>query len=178
MSPVLANRTLDGLERLPRKKFPHTGIRATNGKKKQVNLVRYADDFIMTGKSKEVLEHEVKPLIRDFLQDRGLELSEEKTRITHIEDGFDLLGQHVRTYNGQFLTRPSKQNVHTFLANIRKVIKGNKQATAYGLIATRNPTRRGWSNFRRHAAAKDTFVHRDTGIFKALWRWVRRRHQK
>ena len=177
-SPVLANMTLDGLERLLRKKFPHTGIRATKGTNKQVNLVRYADDFIITGKSKEVLEHEVKPLIRGFLQDRGLELSAEKTRRTHIEDGCDFLGQNVRKYNGQFLTRPSKKNVQTFLANIRKVIKGNKQATASRLIATRNPTIRGWANFHRHAAAKATFVHIDTAIFKALWRWARRRHPK
>ena len=122
ISPVLANITLDGLEKILRKKYPQTGIQALKGKNKQVNLVRYADDFIITGISKEVLEMEVKPLIVEFLQERGLELSEEKTRITHIEDGFDFLGQHVRKYNGQFLTRPSKTNVKTFLASIRKVI--------------------------------------------------------
>src|SRR5262249_16414910 len=88
ISPVLANMALDGLERILRKKFPHSGARATKGKNKQVNLVRFADDFIITGISKEVLEEEVKPLVTDFLQQRGLELSEEKTRITHIEEGF------------------------------------------------------------------------------------------
>ncbi len=133
---------------------------------------------LITGKAKEVLEHAVKPLIRGFLQDRGLELSEEKTRRTHIEDGFDFLGQNVRKYNGQFLPRPSKKNVKTFLANIRKVIKGNQQATADGLIATLNPNIRGWANFHRHAAAKEPLVHIDTAIFKALWRWARRRHPK
>ena len=135
---------------------------------KQVNLVRYADDFIITGISKEILETEVKPLVVDFLRERGLELSEEKTQITHLEDGFDFLGQHVRKYNGQFRTRPSKKNVKTFLTDIRKVIKDNKEATAYWLIATLNPKIRGWANFHRHAAAKDTFVHVDTAIFKAL----------
>jgi len=178
ISPVLANMTLDGLETILRKKYPNAGSRAANGKNKQVNLVRYADDFVITGISKEILETEVKPLIVDFLQERGLELSEAKTRITHIEDGCDFLGQNVRKYNGQFLTRPSKTNVKTFLANIRKVIKENKQATAYGLIATLNPKIRGWANFHRHAAAKDTFVHVDTAIFKTLWQWARRRHPK
>ena len=169
---------LDGLERILRNKYPHSGSRALKGMNKQVNLVRYADDFIITGISKEVLEEEVKPLVTKFLWERGLELSEEKTRITHIEDGFDFLGQHVRKYNGKFLTRPSKKNVKAFLTDIRKVIKDKKAATAYGLIATLNPKIRGWANFHRHAAAKKTFDHVDTAIFNALWRWTRRRHPK
>jgi RNA-directed DNA polymerase len=162
----------------PSQKYPHSGPKALKGMNKQVNLVRYADDFIITGISKEVLELEVKPLVTEFLRQRGLELSEEKTRITHIEDGFDFLGQHVRKYNGKFLTRPSKKNVKAFLTDIRKVIRENKQATAHGLIAPLNPEIRGWANFHRHAAAKKTFVHVDTAIFKALWRWARRRHPK
>jgi RNA-directed DNA polymerase len=178
ISPVLANTVLDGLERILRKKYPHSGPKALKGMNKQVNLVRYCDDFLITGISKEVLEQEVKPLVTDFLWERGLELSEEKTRITHIEDGFDFLGQHVRKYNGKFLTRPSKKNVKAFLTDIRKVIKDKKAATAYGLIATLNPKIRGWANFHRHAAAKKTFVHVDTAIFNALWRWTRRRHPK
>ena len=178
ISPVLANMALDGLERILRKKYPHSGRRALKGKNKQVNLIRYADDFIITGISKEVLEDEIKPLVTDFLQERGLELSEEKTRITHIEDGFDFLGQNVRKYKGHFLTRPSKKNVQAFLTSLRKVIKDNKQATASWLITQLNPKIRGWANFHRHAAAKDTFVYVDTAIFKALWRWARRRHPK
>src|SRR5215813_12748698 len=138
-SPVLANMTLDGLERILRQKYPHSGPKALKGMNKQVNLVRYCDDFIITGISREILETAVKPLVTGFLRERGLELSEEKTKITHIEDGFDFLGQHVRKYNGKFLTRPSKKNVKAFLTDIRKVIKENKQATAYGLVATLNP---------------------------------------
>jgi RNA-directed DNA polymerase len=130
ISPVLANRTLDGLETVLRTTYPKVSSRV-HGKKKQVHLVRYADDLIIPGHSKELLETEVKPLLVAFLQERGLALSEEQTRITHIEDGFDFLGQHARKYHGQFLTRPSKTNVHTFLANIRKVIRGNTHATAY-----------------------------------------------
>lgn len=178
ISPVLANMALDGLERILRKKYPKSGARARKGLNKQVNVVRYADAFIITGISKEILETEVKPLVIDFLRERGLELSEEKTKITHIEDGFDFLGQNVRKYHGQFLTRPSKKNVKAFLTDIRKVIKEHKQATAYRLIATLNPQIRGWANFHRHAAAKQTFVHVDTAIFQALWRWARRRHPK
>ena len=178
LSPVLAHRTLDGLETRRRQKDPQAGSRAVHGKKKQGNLVRYADDFMMTGHSKEVRETDVQPLIVACLQERGLERSEAKTRRTHIEDGCDFLGQHARKDNGQFLTRPSKTTVHTCLASIRQVIRGNTHATAYGLIALLNPTRRRWANFHRHAAAKETFVHGDTAMFKALWRWAKRRHPK
>src|SRR5258708_2567603 len=81
-----------------------------------VNLVRYADDFVITSKSKELLEGEIKPLIEQFLQERGLELSPTKTVITHVEHGFDFLGQNVRRYpNGKLFITPSKKNVGTFL---------------------------------------------------------------
>ena len=81
----------------------------------QVNFVLYADDFIVTGKDPDVLRNEVMPLIREFLAERGLQLSEEKTVITHINDGFDFLGQNVRKYNGKLLIKPSKNAVKVFL---------------------------------------------------------------
>jgi RNA-directed DNA polymerase len=78
--------------------------------------VRYCDDFIITGSSKELLEKEVKPLVEEFLREQGLELSPEKTRITHIEDGFDFLGQHIRRYtDGKIIITPSKKNVEAVL---------------------------------------------------------------
>jgi hypothetical protein len=76
-----------------------------------VNLIRYADDFIITGRTKELLEGEIKPLVEQFLHERGLELSPAKTVITHVEKGFDFLGQNVRKYpNGKLLIKPSKKN--------------------------------------------------------------------
>jgi len=91
LSPVAANLTLDGLETLLWERY-HT---TKKGRSHKVNFVRFADDFIITGASREVLEDEVKPLVEHFMAERGLELSQEKTVITHIEDGFDFLG-HVR----------------------------------------------------------------------------------
>src|SRR5437879_12148124 len=91
-------------------------------RKAKVNLIRFADDFVITGSSKEVLEHEVKPLVEQFMKERGLTLSAEKTLITHIEDGFDFLGQHVRKYNGKLIIKPSKKNVKAFLEKVRKVV--------------------------------------------------------
>jgi RNA-directed DNA polymerase len=111
-----------------------------------VSLIRYADDFIITGRTKELLEGEVKPLVEQFLQLRGLELSPKKTVITHVEQGFDFLGQTVRRYpNGQLLNKPSKKNVKTFLDGIRKTIKASLGLSAAELIDRLNPKIRGWA---------------------------------
>ena len=109
ISPTLANLTLDGLEPLLKEKFSAT--RQFNPK---VNLVRYADDFIITGATKEVLENEVRPLVEQFLRNRGLQLSPEKTCITHIEHGFDFLGQNLRKFDGKLIIRPSRKKTRTF----------------------------------------------------------------
>jgi RNA-directed DNA polymerase len=138
--------------------------------------VRFADDFLVTGKSKEVLENEVKPLVEQFMKERRLRLSHEKTLITHIESGFDFLGQHLRKYDGKLLIKPSKKNMHTFLEGIRKVIKANKQARAGNLIAQLNPKIGGWANDHRHVVSSETFHKVDQAIFEALWQWAKRRH--
>src|ERR1700720_2220471 len=84
ISPALANCALDGLERLLKEKYP-TGkaLKSFGGPCPSVNFIRYADDFVITGRSKELLEGEVKPIVMQFLQERGLELSPTKTVITH-----------------------------------------------------------------------------------------------
>jgi RNA-directed DNA polymerase len=171
-SPVIANLTLDGLERelLERYPKPKTGYNA------KVNFVRFADDFIVTGVSKELLEQEVKPLIEQFMRERGLALSQEKTVITHIEDGFDFLGQNVRKYNGKLIIKPSRKNVSAFLRKVRTLIKTNKQATAGNLIVQLNPLIRGWANYHQHVVSKVTFARVGHAIFQALWQWARRRH--
>jgi RNA-directed DNA polymerase len=92
ISPTLANLTLDGLQMLLQQRFPMKRVNGVPVNPK-IHLIRYADDFIITGADKAVLENEVKPLVEQFLRDRGLQLSPEKTCITHIGQGFDFLGQ-------------------------------------------------------------------------------------
>jgi RNA-directed DNA polymerase len=125
ISPALSNCALDGLEQLLREKFPQNKrLSSLGGKYPAVNLIRYADDFVITGRTKELLEGEIKPLVKQFLQERGLELSPVKTVITQVEKGFDFLGQNVRRYpNGKLLIKPSKKNSKTFLDGIRGNIK-------------------------------------------------------
>ena len=111
ISPTLANMTLDGLEQLLKVAFRRRRDGARQYRLK-VNLIRYADDFIITGPTKDVLENEVRPLVEKFPRDRGLQLSPEKTCITSIEEGFDFLGQNLRKYDGKLLIKPSKKNTH------------------------------------------------------------------
>jgi RNA-directed DNA polymerase len=178
ISPALSNRALDGLERLLKEKFPKKKpLSSFGGKFACVNLIRYADDFIITGRTKELLEGEIKPLVEQFLQERGLELSPAKTVITHVEKGFDFLGQNVRKYpNGKLFIKPSKKNVKTFLGGIRKTIKAALGMSAADLIRMLNPKIRGWANYHRHVVSSRTFARVDHEIFSSLWRWARRRH--
>ena len=173
-SPVLANMCLDGLEAILTSRFGQK-CTARAGKNK-VNYVRYADDFIVTGISREILEREVKPLITAFMLERGLTLSEEKTTITHIDDGFDFLGQNIRKYKGKLLIKPSKHNLKTFLNKVRATIEGNKTARTETLIKRLNPLIRGWSNYHQHVVASETFRYVDFQLWKKIWRWCLRRH--
>jgi RNA-directed DNA polymerase len=174
ISPVAANMVLDGLEEL---------LRTSCGSpKNKMNFVRYADDFVITGISKEFLENEVKPLVCEFLSRRGLELSNEKTKVTHISDGLDFLGQNVRKYrlgkpNEKLLIKPSKKNVKALLDEARKTIRTLKTAKQRVLIEELNPKIAGWAHYHCHIVAKRTFTKVDNSIWRALWRWARRRHR-
>jgi RNA-directed DNA polymerase len=179
ISPALANCALDGLERLLKEKFPARPLLSLGRKSPCVNLIRYADDFVITGRTKELLEGEVKPLVEQFLRERGLELSPRKTVITHVEQGFDFLGQNVRKYpNGKLLIKPSKKNVKVFLDGIRKTIKAGLGLSAAELIDWLNPKIRGWANYHRHVVSKHVYHRVDGAIFIRLWQWARRRHQQ
>jgi len=174
-SPALANRALDGLEALLTERL---GATRRQRKTHKVHLVRYADDFIITGTSAELLRDRVQPLVAHFLAERGLELSHEKTSITHVEDGFDFLGQQVRRYGKKILLKPSRKNVKAFLTKIDEVIQQEGgHLTAGQLIERLNPKIRGWALYHRHASSYHTFVRVDDVIFRKLWRWARRRHR-
>ena len=131
---MLCNLTLNGLEKVLGREHLTTRQRQAGS----INLVRWADDFIITGRTPEVLTQEVKPLVEGFLTERGLTLAPEKTRITHIEQGLDFLGQRIRKYKGKFLATPSKKNTQTVLEKIRGILRSYKQATAGNLIVQLN----------------------------------------
>ena len=167
ISPVLLTITLSGLEE---------AVKAATKLREKINVCVYADDFVITGATKEVLENKVKPAVENFLSTRGLILSKEKTKITHIDEGFDFLGQNVRKYNGKLIIKPTKDGVKRFLASIREIVKRNKARKTEKLIWLLNPKIRGWANYHRHVCSKQTFSYLDSQIFKVIWSWAIRRH--
>jgi RNA-directed DNA polymerase len=172
VSPVMANLALDGLEAAVIGHFPRHLRR-----QRQIHLVRFADDFVVFGRSKELLETEIKPVIEAFLAERGLTLSTEKTKVTDIEEGFDFLGQNVRKYNGTLLIKPAKKSIKALLLKIRTTLKSHQHLSAGQLITKLNPIIRGWANYHRHVVSKKVFVYIDHRIHQLLWRWAKRRHR-
>jgi len=179
ISPTLANMTLDGLEAAIDNAFNikirPDGCRKNNPNK--IHLVRYADDFIVTASNKEILENKVKPLIEGFLEKRGLQLSPEKTKITHIAEGFNFLGQNLRMYpKGKLLIRPTKDAIKSVKEKLKDIIVKHRGAQAAVLIRNLNPVITGWANYHRHACSKKTFYLLDRILWRNIWNWARRRH--
>lgn len=168
---------LDGIEKELKAQFFRTH-RKGKWYAPKVHLVRYADDFIVTSESRELLEKEVLPTIEKFMKKRGLALSPEKTVITHIDGGFDFLGCNIRKYKGKLLIKPSKKNTKTFLDKVRGIIKLNKSVTQEMLIMKLNPVIRGWAEYHKYIVAKHTFNRVDYEIWQSLWNWAKRRHPK
>jgi RNA-directed DNA polymerase len=179
ISPLLANIALDGMERL-------FGPEALNGelippakrkgRNKGISLTRYADDFVVSAPSREVLETYVMPQLIQFLSERGLKLNEVKTRILHVEEGFNFLGFHIRRYKRHLLTTPQKEKVLKHLHSIKDYLKRHQQTKTEVVIRDLNPVIRGWANYYRHSTASRTFVKVRHRHWQMLWQWAKRRH--
>jgi RNA-directed DNA polymerase len=176
ISPTLANMTLDGMEALVKEHY-----RAKYYKEKKglyypkVHLIRYADDFVVTATDKDTLDN-IKRMIISFLEERGLNLSEEKTVITHINDGFDFLGFNVRKYNGKLLIKPSRKGLKKLTGKLHEVVFSNKAAAQNKLIVKINPVLTGWGNYYKHVVSKKIFSKMDHILYLQLKRWAFRRH--
>jgi RNA-directed DNA polymerase len=179
ISPLLANIALDGLERLfgaENAKGKPVSPALRKGLNRGLSVVRYADDFVVTAPSKEMLQEYVLPKLTDFLKQRGLELSEVKTRIVHIDEGFNFLGFEVRRFKETLLTKPQKDKVLQHLRSIKVYLKRHQQTEAGQVIRNLNPIIRGWSNYYRHCAGKEAFSKADHRMWEMLWVWAKRRH--
>lgn len=177
ISPTLANITLNGLE-MGLTQFLRDELGTKLAKKGKVNVVRYADDFVITGDSKELLENTVQPWIVKFLRERGLTLSMAKTRIVHIDQGFDFLGWNFRKYGSKLLIKPSQKNVKTFYGKVKEIIATSLSVPTETLIKRLNPVLRGWAQYHKGVVAKHTFSTVDHLIYWRLMRWGKRRHPR
>lgn len=173
ISPLLANMTLDGLQK---------AINDVAPRRSKVYFVRYADDFIISAKSKELLEEKILPAIRSFLSERGLRLSDEKTRITHIDEGFDFLSQNVRRYTSRHKKthklhiKPAKDSVESVSENVRTILKKSRGQSADIMIQKLNPVMRGWANYHRHIESSKVYSRLDYILYNSLWQWLKKRH--
>ena len=162
VSPVMLNIALNGLQQ---KLGPKYGY------------VRYADDLVCTARTREQIEAIV-PIIQDWLSERGLALHPEKTRIVHVDDGFNFLGFFIKRYEGKCLIKPQKEKVLTFLKNIRRWLSKHRQATAEMVIQHLNPILRGWTNNYRHMVSGQVFSYVKDRLFRMIWSWCLKRHAK
>jgi RNA-directed DNA polymerase len=167
ISPVLANMTLDGLERVIRNAVP---------RRSRVNFIRYADDSIITGKSRRLLEENILPAIVPFLAERGLSISEEKTTITHIKKGFTFLGQTFRKRKNVLRIIPSQEGVLALIRKVGTIIRKHVSAPMPALIKNLNQVIRGWGYYHRYVVSAETFSRIDWYVYEQLWRMLRRRH--
>jgi RNA-directed DNA polymerase len=124
------------------------------------------------------LINEVLPPVEEFLRKRRLELSAERTHVTHIQKGFNFLGQNMRKYGRELLIMPAQKNVQAALTKIRGIVEKNKSATQENLIVQLNPVIRGWANYHRHCVAKRGFARMDFEIWRKLWWWSCRRNPR
>lgn len=173
ISPTLANMTLDGLEARVLSAIPRPHRREP---KPKVHVIRYADDLVATAAIRQTLEEAVVPAIAAFLEERGLNLSEEKTQIVHIGEGFDFLGANMRKYDGKFRRRPTKAGIKELTRKTRDLLRRHRGSKTDVMLRQLNNILRGWAYQFRHLAAARSFGHIDHCILRQLWKWARRRH--
>ena len=161
--------TLDGLEKIVLQSAPY---------RSRVNFVRYADDFIITGKSRTILEKYVIPVVKQFLEERGLELSEDKTRITYIKKGFTFLGQTFRKHGRILHITPAEEGIRAVIRKVGIIIRKNTRRPLAAMIKELNQVLKGWAYYHRYIVASEAFTRVDNYVSEQLWQMLHRRHSK
>lgn len=169
VSPILCNMTLDGLEDL-------VINRGRKKKRWKLNFIRYADDFIVTGVTPEILLNEIKPDLVCFLAERGLVLSEEKTKLSHINDGFDFLGFNVRKYHQKLLIQPADGTTRALLDKAGLLLNSHRGIPFHVLLLKLNRIIRGWAYAYRRVVAKSRMSYVDYRLFQLIRKWLCREH--
>jgi RNA-directed DNA polymerase len=189
ISPTISNMVLDDLsDHIQTAVAPYTTKKGNTATKynTKVTMIRFADDFVVTCANKQLLVDVIKPAVMQFLAVRGLELSETKTLLTFIEDGFDFLGYNTRLYKDVkkvpegkiLLIKPSKKSIARIKHKILITIEKHRNSSAYALIKELNPILRGWSNYHRTVVAKKVFNRIGFYLWNKLWKWARVKHPK
>jgi RNA-directed DNA polymerase len=188
LSPLLANIALSGLDEHFTAKWEALGPEWTRAKRRRagepvMRLVRYADDFVVmvhgTRDDAEALWDEVAAVLAPM----GLRLSAAKTRICHIDEGFDFLGWRIqrrawrsRTCKTAIYTYPSKKSLASIKGKVRQLTRRAQHRTLADLLRRLNPVLRGWCTYFRHGVSKRTFSYVDHFAFWRIVGWLKKRH--
>ena len=188
LSPLLANIALSVLDEHFARKWEALGPEWTRAKRRRLGtpvfrLVRYADDFVVmvggTRDDADALWAEVGAVLAPM----GLRLSGAKTRVCHIDEGFDFLGFRIqrRSWRGRagkraVYTYPSKKALASVMGKIRSFTRREKHRTLADLLHRLNPVLRGWCNYFRHGVSSRTFGYLDHFAFWRVVGWLRKRH--
>ena len=176
ISPMLANVALTYLDNRIKSEY---GDRTKPAHLAMNPIVRYADDFVLVAKDKEYAE-EMKTYAKTALKSMGLELSDEKTCITEIDEGFDFLGFNVRKYKDTLLVKPMKENIKDLYAKLKGIFDNSRDSghDIDTLIHRVNPVLRGWSNYYRHVVSQKVFSLMDTKVWGLIAIWLSRKFPK
>jgi RNA-directed DNA polymerase len=180
ISPLLLNVALHGMEEAIGVTYTSQG--QISGKRA---VVRYADDFVCFCETKEEAER-VQELLTEWLKERGLRLSAEKTRTVHLTEGFNFLGFNIRQYRTpkttktgwKLLIKPSKEAVQDLRKKLKDLWKKVQGTKVQVVLAKMNPIIRGWANYFRIAVAKEVFGKLDSWMVQKALRYTKRRHPK
>ena len=141
VSPLLANIALNGIESLHKSKDKWKNITEPS--------IRYADDMVIILKPEDDAEA-ILNRINEFLAERGMKVSERKTKVTATTDGFDVLGWHFKVQNnGKFLSTPSQENFKTFRKKVKHIVNNSN----YGATVKAEKLAavvRGWRNYHKY----------------------------
>ena len=190
ISPLLANVALHGMEnRMTQLANSLKGNKRAN--RTSLTFIRYADDFVCLHPDREVIDR-AKAILQEWLKEAGLEISEQKTRVTHVSSGFNFLGFNIRQYQVgkhnsgknshghplgfKTLIKPSKERVKKHYEKIAEVIFRHTSAPQRALVLRLNPIIRGWANYYSTAVSKETFSKLDHMVWQRIKRWGKRRH--
>jgi RNA-directed DNA polymerase len=186
-SPLLANIALSALDEYFCAKDDH-GTRWQREKHRKnggayYRIVRYADDFAIMVCGSKAHADELWEEVADVLAPLGLRLSESKTRVVHLDEGFDFLGFHIQRRTRRGTTRkavytyPSKKALLSIMAKVRALTSRSRHLTLEALLRQLNPVLRGWCTYFRHGVSKATFHYLDAYVWRRVAAWLRKRHR-
>jgi RNA-directed DNA polymerase len=194
LSPLLANIALSVLdEHFARQWDPESGVmgtparRAARKRRGEGNwrLVRYADDFVLLVSGERHHAEALRARVAAVLAPLGLRLAEEKTRVTHIDEGFDFLGFHIRrmrkrgTNKRYVYTTPSRKSQRKIRDRVReKTYRSTLNTDLDELLTSLNRSLRGWANYFRHGVSKATFAAIDDHAWRRIVAWIHRKHNR